>query len=181
MLDRFFRLSENHTNVRTELLAGLTTFLTMAYIIVVQPMVLSGRFRPARRAWTSAPSPPPPASPRRWPRPSWASTADTRSPRPPAWARTSSSSRCVAGLDRRSCRWQTGLGVGFLLGRDLPAALDAGRARETDGGHQPQHAQRHRRRHRTVHRADRHEQYALAAARPGRAAGSSIRNSPRPT
>jgi adenine/guanine/hypoxanthine permease len=44
MLDRFFHLAENHTNVRTELLAGLTTFLTMAYIIVVQPMVLSGRF-----------------------------------------------------------------------------------------------------------------------------------------
>ncbi len=43
MLDRIFHLSENNTNVRTELLAGLTTFLTMAYIIVVQPMVLSGR------------------------------------------------------------------------------------------------------------------------------------------
>ena len=43
MLDRFFRLSENHTTVRTELLAGLTTFLTMAYIIIVQPQVLSGR------------------------------------------------------------------------------------------------------------------------------------------
>jgi adenine/guanine/hypoxanthine permease len=43
MLDRLFRLSENNTNVRTELLAGLTTFLTMAYIIVVQPMVLSGQ------------------------------------------------------------------------------------------------------------------------------------------
>lgn len=43
MFDRIFRLRENHTNVRTELLAGLTTFLTMAYIIVVQPMVLSGR------------------------------------------------------------------------------------------------------------------------------------------
>ena len=43
MLDRFFRLSENGTTVRTELLAGLTTFLTMAYIIVVQPLVLSGR------------------------------------------------------------------------------------------------------------------------------------------
>ena len=42
MLDRFFRLSENKTTVRTELLAGLTTFLTMAYVIVVQPMVLSG-------------------------------------------------------------------------------------------------------------------------------------------
>jgi AGZA family xanthine/uracil permease-like MFS transporter len=42
MFDRFFHLSENHTSVRTELLAGLTTFLTMAYIIVVQPAVLSG-------------------------------------------------------------------------------------------------------------------------------------------
>jgi adenine/guanine/hypoxanthine permease len=44
MFERFFRLSENNTNVRTEILAGLTTFLTMAYIIVVQPMVLSGNF-----------------------------------------------------------------------------------------------------------------------------------------
>ncbi|MEN6406647.1 MAG: NCS2 family permease [Thermoguttaceae bacterium] len=43
MLDRFFHLSEHHTNVRTEVLAGVTTFLTMAYIIVVQPQVLSGR------------------------------------------------------------------------------------------------------------------------------------------
>ncbi len=42
MLDRFFRLSEHKTTVRTELLAGLTTFLTMAYIIFVQPAVLSG-------------------------------------------------------------------------------------------------------------------------------------------
>jgi AGZA family xanthine/uracil permease-like MFS transporter len=42
MLERFFRLSENGTTVRTECLAGLTTFLTMAYIIVVQPAVLSG-------------------------------------------------------------------------------------------------------------------------------------------
>jgi adenine/guanine/hypoxanthine permease len=43
MFDRFFRLSENGTTVRTELLAGLTTFLTMAYIIVIQPAVLSGK------------------------------------------------------------------------------------------------------------------------------------------
>lgn len=42
MLDRFFRLSENGTNIRTELLAGVTTFLTMAYIIFLQPAVLSG-------------------------------------------------------------------------------------------------------------------------------------------
>ena len=43
MLDRFFRLKEHNTNVRTELLAGLTTFLTMAYIIFLQPAVLSGK------------------------------------------------------------------------------------------------------------------------------------------
>ena len=43
MLDRFFRLAENQTSVRTEILAGVTTFLTMAYIIFVQPAVLSGK------------------------------------------------------------------------------------------------------------------------------------------
>jgi AGZA family xanthine/uracil permease-like MFS transporter len=39
-LDRFFKLTENGTTVRTELLAGLTTFLTMAYIIFVNPSIL---------------------------------------------------------------------------------------------------------------------------------------------
>ena len=43
MLERLFRLSDNQTNVRTEVLAGVTTFLTMAYIIFVQPAVLSGK------------------------------------------------------------------------------------------------------------------------------------------
>ena len=42
MLEQFFRLREHGTTVRTELTAGLTTFLTMAYIVVVQPAVLSG-------------------------------------------------------------------------------------------------------------------------------------------
>src|SRR5262245_19236798 len=42
MLERLFRLSENGTSARTEVLAGVTTFLTMAYIIVVHPAVLSG-------------------------------------------------------------------------------------------------------------------------------------------
>ncbi len=41
MLDRYFRLSENRTTVRTELIAGLTTFLTMAYIIFVNPRILA--------------------------------------------------------------------------------------------------------------------------------------------
>jgi AGZA family xanthine/uracil permease-like MFS transporter len=41
MLERFFRLSASGTTVRTEVIAGLTTFLTMAYIVFVQPTVLS--------------------------------------------------------------------------------------------------------------------------------------------
>ena len=40
MLDRFFKLSQSGTTVRTELLAGLTTFLTMVYIIFVNPSIL---------------------------------------------------------------------------------------------------------------------------------------------
>ena len=41
MLEQLFRLKENNTSVRTELLAGLTTFLTMAYIAFVNPKILS--------------------------------------------------------------------------------------------------------------------------------------------
>jgi AGZA family xanthine/uracil permease-like MFS transporter len=39
-MERVFKLEEHGTNVRTELLAGLTTFLTMAYIIFVNPSIL---------------------------------------------------------------------------------------------------------------------------------------------
>ena len=41
MLDGFFRLAEHGTNVRTEVIAGITTFLTMAYIIFVNPQILA--------------------------------------------------------------------------------------------------------------------------------------------
>ena len=41
MLDNFFKLSEHGTTVRTEVIAGATTFLTMAYIIFVNPQILS--------------------------------------------------------------------------------------------------------------------------------------------
>ena len=40
MLERFFGLKSHGTTVRTELIAGLTTFLTMAYIVVVNPVIL---------------------------------------------------------------------------------------------------------------------------------------------
>ena len=41
MLDRYFKLTENQTTVRQEMLGGLTTFVTMAYIVVVNPQILS--------------------------------------------------------------------------------------------------------------------------------------------
>jgi AGZA family xanthine/uracil permease-like MFS transporter len=41
MLERYFGLAENKTTVRTEVLAGVTTFLTMAYIIFVNPAILA--------------------------------------------------------------------------------------------------------------------------------------------
>jgi AGZA family xanthine/uracil permease-like MFS transporter len=41
LLERIFHLRENKTTVRRELLAGLTTFMTMAYVVVVNPRILS--------------------------------------------------------------------------------------------------------------------------------------------
>jgi len=41
LLERLFKLSDNKTSFRTEVLAGVTTFLTMCYIIIVNPLILS--------------------------------------------------------------------------------------------------------------------------------------------
>ena len=41
MLEKFFKLKENNTNVKTEVMAGITTFMTMAYILAVNPNILS--------------------------------------------------------------------------------------------------------------------------------------------
>lgn len=41
MLERFFKLEQNNTNVKTEVIAGFTTFMTMAYILAVNPNILS--------------------------------------------------------------------------------------------------------------------------------------------
>src|ERR1700688_3585999 len=48
MLERFFQLDAHGTTVRTELLAGLTTFLTMAYIVVVNPAILGAAGMPVQ-------------------------------------------------------------------------------------------------------------------------------------
>ena len=60
MLDSYFKLSENGTSVRTEIIAGVTTFLTLAYIMFVNPSIL------AEAAWTMARYSSPPV----WRRPS---------------------------------------------------------------------------------------------------------------
>ena len=41
MLEKVFKLSENKTDAKTEILAGITTFMTMAYILAVNPSILS--------------------------------------------------------------------------------------------------------------------------------------------
>ena len=41
MFEKVFKLSENQTNVKTEVVAGITTFMTMAYILAVNPSILS--------------------------------------------------------------------------------------------------------------------------------------------
>ena len=47
MIERYFRLAEHGTTVRRELLGGLTTFMTMAYIVVVNPQILAHTGMPA--------------------------------------------------------------------------------------------------------------------------------------
>lgn len=41
MLEKWFKLKENNTNAKTEIIAGVTTFMTMAYILAVNPSILS--------------------------------------------------------------------------------------------------------------------------------------------
>ncbi len=40
-IDTFFRISESRSSIRTEVIAGATTFLAMSYIVVVNPAILS--------------------------------------------------------------------------------------------------------------------------------------------
>ena len=90
-METFFKLRENGTTVRTEILAGLTTFMTMAYIIALNPNLLTGFGAEGMDLWNGVflatciasavamfPSP--------WP-PAWASTASS-----PLWRPTSPAS-----------------------------------------------------------------------------------------
>jgi adenine/guanine/hypoxanthine permease len=48
-----FKLKENHTNTKTELLAGITTFFTMVYIVVVNPVILADAGVPFEQVFTA--------------------------------------------------------------------------------------------------------------------------------
>jgi AGZA family xanthine/uracil permease-like MFS transporter len=65
-LERFFRLEENRTTVRVEMLGGVTTFMTMSYIIFFQPAVLSAAGMDKGAVMVATPASPPP-----WRRFSW--------------------------------------------------------------------------------------------------------------
>ena len=51
MFEKVFKLKENNTTVRTELIAGLTTFMTMAYIIALNPNLLTGFGAEGQNLW----------------------------------------------------------------------------------------------------------------------------------
>ena len=51
MLEKVFKLKENRTSVRTEIIAGLTTFMTMAYIIALNPNLLTGFGQEGMELW----------------------------------------------------------------------------------------------------------------------------------
>jgi AGZA family xanthine/uracil permease-like MFS transporter len=53
MLEKLFKLSEHNTSVKTELLAGLTTFLTMAYILFANPDIVSAAGMPKEAVFTA--------------------------------------------------------------------------------------------------------------------------------
>ena len=51
MLEKLFKLKENGTTVKTEIIAGLTTFMTMAYIIALNPNLLTGFGAEGQNLW----------------------------------------------------------------------------------------------------------------------------------
>ena len=79
-MEKFFKLKENGTSVGTEVVAGFTTFFAMAYIIVVNPSILSE----SGMEWGAVFWPP--SSPRSSAPWSWVWWPTSPTPRPPAWA-----------------------------------------------------------------------------------------------
>lgn len=53
LLEKVFKLSEHKTNVKTEIMAGVTTFLTMAYILIVNPSILKDANMPVEAVFAA--------------------------------------------------------------------------------------------------------------------------------
>ncbi|BCB86478.1 hypothetical protein Psuf_037910 [Phytohabitans suffuscus] len=62
--DRFFEISARGSTLGREIRGGFATFFTMAYIVVLNPLILFGATDGEGRSWPSPPWPPPPRS---WP------------------------------------------------------------------------------------------------------------------
>jgi len=53
MFEKYYKLKEHGTTIKTEVLAGITTFLTMAYILAVNPKILSATGMDANAVFTA--------------------------------------------------------------------------------------------------------------------------------
>ncbi|MEG0688823.1 MAG: NCS2 family permease, partial [Hungatella sp.] len=53
VFEKWFHLKENHTDIKTEVVAGITTFMTMAYILAVNPSILSATGMDAGAVFTA--------------------------------------------------------------------------------------------------------------------------------
>ncbi len=53
LLDRVFQLKKHNTNIKTEAIAGLTTFMTMAYVLIVNPSILGDAGMPSAAVFTA--------------------------------------------------------------------------------------------------------------------------------
>ena len=51
MMEKYFEYKKHKTNFKTEVIAGVTTFLTMAYIMFLNPFILSGEFAGAEKGF----------------------------------------------------------------------------------------------------------------------------------
>ena len=107
-LEHYFDFAAHATNWRTEILAGLTTFITMAYIIFVNPAILP------KPACPSPPSPPPPASARPLAASSWARFANYPLALAPGMGLNAYFTYTV--VKGMGVPWQTALGAVFLSG-----------------------------------------------------------------
>lgn len=80
LLENLFKLKENGTNAKTEMMAGITTFMTMAYILAVNPAILSASGMDSGAYLRQLPLPPASA------RCLWRFLPIIRLRWPPAWA-----------------------------------------------------------------------------------------------